>query len=119
MTRIDLPLLAPEVAAPAGMAVADAEALALRLRALADPTRVRLVSIIAAYPGGEACVCHLTDPVGLSQPTVSHHLKLLVEAGVLSRDKRGVWAYYRLVPGAVQGLGDALTYAVRVPVGAA
>lgn len=118
MTRIDLPLLATEPAVPAGMAVVDAELLALRLRALADPTRVRLVSIIAAYPDGEACVCHLTDPVGLSQPTVSHHLKLLVDAGILERDKRGVWAYYRLVPGAIAGLGESLMGAVgAVPVG--
>ena len=93
------------------MAQGTADALAVRLRALADPTRLRLVSIIAAYPGGEACVCHLTEPVGLSQPTVSHHLKILVDAGLLDRDKRGVWAYYRVVPGALGELGTAVTMA--------
>ncbi len=83
------------------MSVPDAVALATTLKALADPVRLRLLSIIAAHEGGEACVCDLTEPVGLSQPTVSHHLKVLVDAGLLTRDKRGVWAYYALVPGAV------------------
>ena len=86
-----------------------------RLRALADPTRLRLVSIIAAYPGGEACVCHLTEPVGLSQPTVSHHLKILVDAGLLDREKRGVWAYYRVVPGALGDLGAEVAMASGAP----
>ena len=67
-----------------------------------------MLSLIAAHEGGEACVCDLTDPVGLSQPTVSHHLKVLVDAGLLTRDKRGVWAYYRLVPGALDALSVAL-----------
>jgi ArsR family transcriptional regulator len=91
---------------------ADAAALAARLKALADPTRLRLLSIIAAHPGAEACVCDLTDPVGLAQPTVSHHLRLLVEAGLLTRDKRGVWAYYRLVPGAVDAAAGDLAAAL-------
>ncbi len=82
----------------------DAQALATTLKALADPMRLRLLSVIAAHDGGEACVCDLTEPVGLSQPTVSHHLKVLVDAGLLTRDKRGVWAYYRLVPGALGAL---------------
>ena len=94
------------------MTATDADALAIRLRALADPTRLRLVSIIATHPGAEACVCHLTEPVGLSQPTVSHHLKLLVDAGLLEREKRGVWAYYRLVPGALGELAGALVGSV-------
>jgi ArsR family transcriptional regulator len=76
----------------------DAERLAALLKAIAEPTRLRLLSLVAAHEGGEACVCDLTDPVGLSQPTVSHHLKILVDAGLLIREKRGVWAYYRLVP---------------------
>jgi ArsR family transcriptional regulator len=83
--------------------------LAHVFKALADPTRVRLVSILAAHPGGEACVCHLTDPVGLSQPTVSHHLKRLVDAGLLAREQRGRWSYYRIVDGALSALADALT----------
>ena len=65
--------------------------------------------MIAAHQGGEACVCDLTEPLGLSQPTVSHHLKVLVDAGLLTRDKRGVWAYFTLVPGALDSLADVLS----------
>lgn len=83
--------------------------LAHQLKAIADPTRLRLLSMIAAHEGGEACVCDLTEPVGLSQPTVSHHLKVLVDAGLVSRDKRGVWAYYALVPGALGALASLLS----------
>ncbi len=83
---------------------AAAERLAELLKALAEPTRLRLVSLIAGHPGAEACVCDLTAPVGLSQPTVSHHLKILVEAGLLQRTQRGRWAYYRVVPGALEAL---------------
>ena len=72
--------------------------LARILKALADPTRLRLVSMVAAHQGREACVCELTGPLGLTQPTISHHLKILVDAGIFSRDKRGVWAYYALRP---------------------
>lgn len=79
----------------------EAEQLAGRLKALADPTRLRLLSIVAASEATEACVCDLIDPVGLSQPTVSHHLKVLTTAGFLTRSQRGTWAYYRLVPGAL------------------
>jgi ArsR family transcriptional regulator len=75
---------------------AEAETLATGFRALADPTRLRLISLVAAHENSEACVCELTDPVGLSQPTVSHHLKILVDAGILNREQRGKWAYYRL-----------------------
>ena len=74
----------------------DAERLADTLRVLADPARLRLLSLIAAQPGNEGCVCDLTEPVGLSQPTVSHHLKVLHEAGLLEREQRGRWAFYRL-----------------------
>ena len=82
--------------------------LARTLKALADPTRLRLVSMVAAHDGGEACVCDLTEPLGLTQPTVSHHLKILVDAGIFTRDKRGVWAYYALRPAALQALADIL-----------
>ncbi|WP_062293197.1 ArsR/SmtB family transcription factor [Demequina phytophila] len=85
-----------------------AEELAHTMKALADPARLRLLSIVAASAGGEACVCDLTEPVGLSQPTVSHHLKVLTEAGFLSRSKRGTWAYYALVPGALDRVSRAL-----------
>lgn len=84
--------------------VTAAERLAAVLKALAEPTRLRLVSLIAGHDGAEACVCDLTAPVGLSQPTVSHHLKILVEAGLLQRTQRGKWAYYRLVPAALDAL---------------
>ena len=83
--------------------------LAHLLKALADPTRLRLVSMVAAHEGSEACVCDLTEPLGLTQPTVSHHLKILVDAGILSRDKRGVWAYYALVPPALDALSAVLS----------
>lgn len=82
--------------------------LARILKALADPVRLRLVSIIAAHENSEACVCELTEPLGLTQPTVSHHLKILVDAGILTRDKRGVWAYYTLVPSALDALSAVL-----------
>jgi len=82
--------------------------LARLLKALADPTRLRLVSMVAAHEDGEACVCDLTEPLGLTQPTVSHHLKILVEAGIFTRDKRGVWAYYALVPSALRALSAVL-----------
>ena len=82
----------------------EAEVLASGFKALADPARLRLISLVAAHDGAEACVCELTDPIGLSQPTVSHHLKILVDAGILSREQRGKWAYYRLVPEALNAL---------------
>ncbi len=84
-----------------------------RFKALADPARVQLLSIFAAHEGHEACVCDLTDPVGLSQPTVSHHLKILVDAGLLHREQRGRWAYYSLVPGAVPRLAGSLAELAR------
>lgn len=90
------------------MSAEDAERTARTLKALADPARLRLLSIIASHDGGEACVCDLTEPVGLSQPTVSHHLKVLSEAGFVTREKRGVWAYYTLVPWAIDQLSAHL-----------
>jgi ArsR family transcriptional regulator len=86
----------------------QADSLARTLKALADPTRLRLVSMVAAHEGGEACVCDLTEPLGLTQPTISHHLKILTDAGIFSRDKRGVWAYYALRPQALQALAAIL-----------
>jgi ArsR family transcriptional regulator len=86
----------------------EAEQLAHTIKALADPTRLRLLSIVAASADAEACVCDLTEPVGLSQPTVSHHLKVLTEAGFLTRSKRGTWAYFRLVPGALDRVAQLL-----------
>src|SRR5689334_13082218 len=83
------------------LSAAEAEQLATTMKALADPARLRLLSIVAASEGAEACVCDLIEPVGLSQPTVSHHLKVLTAAGFLTRSKRGTWAYYALVPDAL------------------
>ena len=90
----------------------DAEELATAFKAIADPGRLRLLSFIAAQPGAEACVCNLIEPLGLAQPTVSHHLKVLNDAGFVSREKRGTWAYYRLVPEALSILRAALTPAL-------
>ena len=90
------------------ISAAEADRLAGALKAIADPTRLRLISLVAAHAGEEACVCDLTDPVGLSQPTVSHHLKILVDAGILAREQRGRWAYYRLIDGALDGIARAL-----------
>src|SRR5512146_3325153 len=121
MPDATLPLLGGDFAAccsPLTGGVLDedaAERLARVFRALGDRHRVRLLSLIAAADGGEACICDLTAPVGLSQPTVSHHMKLLVEAGLVTRDQRGKWAYYRLVPEAMLALSDTL----RVTTGAA
>jgi arsenite methyltransferase len=87
--------------------------LARSLKALADPTRLQLISIVAAAPGQEACACDLTAPVGLSQPTVSHHLKVLTEAGLLSRTQRGTWAHFAIVPGALESVSNLLTGITR------
>lgn len=103
---------------PAGGLDAErAVELAHTLKALSDPARLRLLSLVAAAPGGESCVCDLTGPLGLSQPTVSHHLKVLVEAGFLRRDKRGVWAWFSVVPGAMDAVTAGLP-GVAQPVGA-
>ncbi|GAA5032727.1 metalloregulator ArsR/SmtB family transcription factor [Terrabacter aeriphilus] len=80
---------------------AEADRRAALLKALADPVRLQLLSIIGAAPGQEACVCDMTDAVQVSQPTVSHHLRTLVEAGILSRERRGTWAWFRLRPDAL------------------
>jgi ArsR family transcriptional regulator len=77
---------------------AEAEATAALLKAVADPVRLQLLSLIRSADGSEACVCDLTTAVGLSQPTVSHHLRVLTDAGLLHRERRGTWAWFRLVP---------------------
>jgi len=103
-----LQILEPQVdascCAPSGtpaLSAKEARQRALVFKALADPNRLRLLSIVKAGQSGEACVCDLTEPLDLGQPTVSHHLKILVDAGLLNREKRGTWAYYSLVPGAL------------------
>ncbi len=92
---------------------AHAEDLAAAFKVLADPARLRLLSLIAAQPEGEACVCILIKPLGLGQPTVSHHLKVMHEAGLLERERRGTWVYYRVVPEALDRLRAALVVPAR------
>jgi ArsR family transcriptional regulator, arsenate/arsenite/antimonite-responsive transcriptional repressor len=83
----------------------QAERIAPLLKALADPVRLRLLSLVASHADGEACVCDLNDAFDLSQPTISHHLKVLHEVGLLDRTKRGVWVYYSVKPDALADLG--------------
>jgi ArsR family transcriptional regulator len=108
-----LPLLAPTevcctplVGAP--LTADQATDLAGRLKALADPTRLRTLSILLASEGMEACTCDLTGPLGLTQPTVTHHLQKLAVAGLVVGERRGTWTWYRVVPEALSGLADAI-----------
>ena len=100
--------LLPAAFAPSRCPAGQAEQVAPLLKALADPVRLRLMSLVASHPGGEACVCDLNDAFDLSQPTISHHLKVLHEAGLLDRDKRGVWVYYRARTDALASLGTLI-----------
>ncbi|MDJ0338500.1 metalloregulator ArsR/SmtB family transcription factor [Cryobacterium sp. PH31-O1] len=95
--------------ARAAIAAHSADSLARSLKALADPARLRIISIVSAHADQEACVCDLTDQLTLSQPTISHHLKVLVDAGFLTRAKRGTWSYYSLVPGSLSAVAEVLT----------
>jgi len=92
---------------------ASAAGLAQVFKALGDPVRLRLVSLIGAREGGEVCVCDLASAFDLSQPTISHHLKVLREAGLIDGERRGTWVYYRLVPAALERMAGLLS----VPVG--
>jgi ArsR family transcriptional regulator len=85
-----------------------AERISPLLKALADPVRLRLLSLVASHADGEACVCDLNDAFDLSQPTISHHLKVLHEVGLLDRSKRGVWVYYRVKAEALTDLGSLI-----------
>jgi ArsR family transcriptional regulator len=85
-----------------------ADRVAPLVKAIADPVRLRLVSLVASHADGEACVCDLNDAFDLSQPTISHHLKLLHESGILDREKRGVWVYYRVNRDALRDLATLL-----------
>lgn len=89
----------------------NAETLAGIFKVMGDPARLRLLSLIAASEGAEACVCNLTEPLGLSQPTVSHHLKVLHQSGLLDRERRGNWIYYKLRPEALRSVRSALVSA--------
>ena len=87
----------------------QADQLSRVLKALADPVRLRLLSLIGAHAGGEACVCELVDRFDLSQPTISHHLKVLREAGLIDAERRGTWVYYRALPGVLEQLAGLFT----------
>lgn len=93
----------------------DAEELAAVLKALADPVRLRILNCIAAAPDGECCACDLPEVVERSQPTVSHHLSQLVGAGVLEREQRGKWAWFRIRDGRLAEIGRAMTRSVPTP----
>lgn len=86
-----------------------AAVLAQGFKALGDPVRLRLLSLIGAHQGGEACVCDLTGAFDLTQPTISHHLKVLRTAGIISSERRGTWVYYRLVPAALDRMAGLLS----------
>ncbi len=86
----------------------QAEELSRRFKALGDPVRLRLLSLIASHEGGEACVCELTVGFEVSGPTISHHLKVLRETGLIEGDRRGTWIYYRVLPEALRALSEAL-----------
>jgi ArsR family transcriptional regulator, arsenate/arsenite/antimonite-responsive transcriptional repressor len=86
----------PALSGDAPLGRDDAEQLSRTLKAIADPARLQVLSFLRSRPNGEACACDLVAPLGLAQPTVSHHLKVLYQAGVLEREKRATWVYYRL-----------------------
>src|SRR3954464_12365882 len=89
----------------------DAERIAPLLKALADPVRLQLLSLVASHEGGEACVCDLNEAFDLSQPTISHHLKVLHQSGLLERSKRGVWVYYKVEANVLDSLGKLISSA--------
>ena len=107
---LDLPAVEPCCAPLRATAITAAQAteLARRFAALADPVRLRLLSLLATDPGGAVCACDLVEPVGKSQPTVSHHLKVLRDAGLVTSERRGVNVWYAVVPAALESLRDAL-----------
>ena len=107
---LELELLAPICCSTSAPPLQRDEAarVAAGFKALADPARVQLLHLVSSTDGDEACVCDLTASLGLSQGTVSHHLKTLVQAGLLERERRGTWAWYRLVPGALTALAATL-----------
>ena len=95
------------------LSAAEAGEISVLLKAIADPARLRLVSLIACHEGGEACVCELTGAFELTAPTISHHLRVLREAGLISSERRGTWVYYRTNPGVLGRLAALLGPGVR------
>ncbi|MCZ4122287.1 ArsR/SmtB family transcription factor [Streptomyces sp. H39-S7] len=117
LEMVELPVLQPAVPCcppltQQALTAEEAVRTAAMFKALGDPVRLRLFSLIASHEGGEACVCDISD-VGVSQPTVSHHLKKLREAGLLTSERRGTWVYYRVAPSVLAALSGALAPGVR------
>ncbi|MFI0942756.1 ArsR/SmtB family transcription factor [Streptomyces sp. NPDC021020] len=105
------PSLDPAMCQPistAPLARPAAEHIAKLLKSISDPTRLQLISMIRSAPNGEACVCDLTEPLGLRQPTVSHHLRVLTDAGILAREKRATWVWYSMAPGGMDAVLELL-----------
>ncbi|MBR7839773.1 helix-turn-helix transcriptional regulator [Actinospica durhamensis] len=121
MSNKELPaldVLAPACCSPMvrePLTEADAVDLAHVFKALADPIRLRLFSLIASFEGGQACVCDLTGPFDVSQPTISHHLRVLREAGLVDSERRGTWVYYWVLPDALARLSSLLAPAAATP----
>ena len=122
MSKRSLPQVSPggdETCCPTDLSTplgeTEAKELARAFAALADPARLRLFSLIAAQPEGEVCACSLVEPLGRSQPTVSHHLKVLYEAGLVDRQRRGTWIWYRAVPTRLEALRRALDSVALLP----
>ncbi len=115
--ELDLGCCSPMVREP--LSAKQAARLAGAFKALGDPVRLRLLSLIASHAGGEACVCDLTGEFDVSQPTISHHLKVLREAGLLTSQRRATWVYYRVQPGGLAVLAQLLAAPVAEPVRAA
>lgn len=123
MSKSELPLSVAGGCAPGAvlrepLAAVEAEELAGVFKALSDPVRLRLLSAIAARAGQEACVCDVSDGLDVSQPTISHHLKVLREAGLLTSERRASWVYYRVVPEALQRLSQVLAVEAGLEVSA-
>ncbi|WP_349263456.1 metalloregulator ArsR/SmtB family transcription factor [Actinocrinis sp.] len=118
MSMKELPVLqAPDCCSPMvrePLGEADAKALAGMFKAMGDPVRLRLLSLIASHEGGEACVCDLTGEFDVSQPTISHHLRVLREAGLIDCERRGTWVYYWVLPAALDRLGSLLSTSASV-----
>jgi ArsR family transcriptional regulator len=105
---IQLPVLCSSVQTHEPLTAVEAAELAAAFKALGDPVRLRLLSLIAAHEGGEACVCDVAGAFELSQPTISHHLKVLREAGLVTSERRATWVYYQVVPHRIALLADVL-----------
>ncbi|WP_239161778.1 metalloregulator ArsR/SmtB family transcription factor [Acrocarpospora phusangensis] len=107
MTDATITCCAPIAREP--LSESDAVEMAALLKAVADPVRLRLLSLIGSHAGGEACVCDLTDAFDLTAPTISHHLKVLRTAGLIDSERRGTWVYYWIIPSVVAKLGALFT----------